>query len=127
MTARYPYVPHLQPPAPFVHVALRAPGGTAELTNLPAQVDTGADRTILPWPVVESLGLIQLDVIQIGGFGGVEQSVPTFAVLLGIRLFPSVSLEVLASKAEKWVLLGRDVLNHHRFLLDGPNLTTEVG
>ncbi len=127
MTARYPYIQDLHPPAPFVHVTLRVLGGEREIANLPAQVDTGADRAVLPLSAVESLGLVQLDTIQIGGFGGVEQSVPTYAVLLGLRQFPPVLVEVLASKAEKWVLLGRDILNRHRCTLDGPGLTTEIG
>ena len=127
MTVRYPYIQNLRPPAPFVHVTLRAPVGADELTNQPAQLDTGADRTVIPWSAVESLKLVQLDTIQIGGFGGVKQSVPTFAVQLGLRLFPAVTIEVIASKDESWVLLGRDVLNRHCFVLDGPRLITEVG
>jgi hypothetical protein len=34
---------------------------------------------------------------------------------------------VVASSGEPWVLLGRDVLNAHRLLLDGPHLTLEIG
>lgn len=127
MTARYPYIQDMHPPAPFVHVTLRVPVGEKEMVNQPAQLDTGADRTVLPWSAVESLGLVQLDTILIGGFDGVQQPVPTFGVMLGLRQFPPFLIEVVASKAEKWVLLGRDVLNRHRLLLDGPQLTTEVG
>jgi hypothetical protein len=34
---------------------------------------------------------------------------------------------VLASPSEQWVLLGRDVLNAHRLLLDCPSLGLEMG
>ena len=49
---RYRYLTQLQPPAPFVHVTLRNPVTGAEEHNVPAQLDTAADRTLLPDTVV---------------------------------------------------------------------------
>jgi hypothetical protein len=34
---------------------------------------------------------------------------------------------VVASAGEAWILLGRDALNAHRLLLDGPRLFHEIG
>jgi hypothetical protein len=34
--------------------------------------------------------------------------------------------EVLANRDELYVLLGRDVLNRHRIVLDGPQLVLEI-
>lgn len=128
MSARYQYIPmDVRPPAPFVHVTLRPPVGDGEIAYFPAQLDTGADRTVIPRRVVESLGLVQLDEIRVGGFGGSLFTVPTFAVRLELRLFPAITIEAAASRDETWVLLGRDVLNRYRFVLDGPQLTVEVG
>ena len=127
MTSRFNYISDLRPPAPFVHVTLRKPGGDLELANLPAQVDTGADRTVIPWRLVEALGLVQLDEIRIGSFGGLQQRFPSFAVQLEVRLLKPIVIEVLATEAEVWVLLGRDVLNRYPVLLDGPNLRLEIG
>jgi hypothetical protein len=35
-------------------------------------------------------------------------------------------VKVLASLEEPYVLLGRDVLNHFRITLDGPNLVLDI-
>jgi hypothetical protein len=43
-----------------------------------------------------------------------------------IRSFPPMTVEVLAHPAEPFILLGRDVLNHYRILLDGPKLALEI-
>lgn len=122
--ARYRYSNEVTPPAPFVLVTLRNPVTGEERRDFPAQVDTAADRTVLP----ESLEL-NLNVTgfrPIGSFGGAVSVVPSYAVLLGVHTFPLSLTEVLAHPAERWVLLGRDVLNHLRTLLDGPGTALEI-
>jgi hypothetical protein len=82
---RYLYNRQTKPPAPFVHVTVRGPGAAKEVGNLPAQVDTAADRTVLPWNLVEELGLVQLDELPFTGFGGHVTLQPTFVVQVGNR------------------------------------------
>jgi hypothetical protein len=123
---RYNYLPQLQPPAPFVHVTLRNPVTGAEQRDVPAQLDTAADRTLLPDPVVQALALPQIGTIPIGGVGGITQTMPCYPVQMTIHNLPVQIVEVVASAGESWVLLGRDVLNAHRLLLDGPRLILEI-
>lgn len=117
---RYGYLRSLQPPAPFINVVLQHPTSGSEMRDLAAQVDYGADRTVLPEKVSQTLGLPQVGRIQIGALGGAVYVLPSFAVLLGIHDFPLRRLEIVASADEEWILLGRDVLNSHRIVLDGP-------
>jgi hypothetical protein len=124
---RYAYNRQVEPPAPFVHVALRRPGGASSLDDLPAQVDSAADRTVIPGGLVTRLGLVPLDEVPVAGFGGQVLLVPTYFVEVTVRGQPPQPVEVLAHEGESHVLLGRDVLNHHRLLLDGPGLTLEIG
>lgn len=65
--------------------------------------------------------------IDIGALGGGVLPLPVFAVLLGVHDLPLRRIEVVASRGEEWILLGRDVLNSHRVLLDGPQLKLEIG
>ncbi len=44
-----------------------------------------------------------------------------------VHSLPPQTIEVVASPGESWVLLGRDVLNSYRALLDGPQLAVEIG
>ncbi len=124
---RYKYLTQLNPPAPFVYLTLRNPISGAEQRDVPAQVDSAADRTLLPDGVVQALALPQIGTIPIGGVGGVIQTMPSYPVEVAISNLPVVTVEVVASAGEAWILLGRDVLNAHRVLLDGPQQFLEIG
>ena len=115
---RYSYLAQLQPPAPFVYVTLRNPVTGAEQRDVPAQLDSAADRTLLPESIAKGLALPQIGMIVIGGVGGIVQSMPSHPVEITFHNLPAVILEVIASPGESWVLLGRDVMNLHRIILD---------
>jgi predicted aspartyl protease len=123
---RYRYAQQLNPPAPFVHVTLRCPATGARAPDLAAQVDHGADRTVLPGQVVEALGLVEDGRAQFQGFAGEIVELPIFLVEVQVHdLAPQLTRAVLGQH-EPHILLGRDVLNTHRVLLDGPQLALEI-
>jgi hypothetical protein len=124
---RNSYNPHWKPPAPFVLVTIAHPLTGAAVQDFPAQLDTAADRTVIPEDIVASLGLDFSGLIQILGVGGTVEEMTLYPVSLGIQQLPPLVVEVVAHAKEKWVLLGRDVLNQYRIVLDGPNLTLEIG
>jgi hypothetical protein len=124
---RYAFLSQLDPPAPFVNAVLRNPANGAELRDFPAQLDTAADRTVLPESLVKSLGLPQVGTMKLAGFGGATYTLPVYVVLLGLHDLPIRPFKVAAHTEESWVLLGRDVLNSYRVLLDGPKLALEIG
>ncbi len=124
---RYTYVRQLEPPAPFVKLTLQNPVTGAELRDVTAQLDNAADRTLLPEQAVQALSLPQIGSIPIGGVGGIVQQMPSYPVRVAIHDLPALTIEVVSSPGESWVLLGRDVLNAHKILLDGPNLVLEIG
>ena len=76
---------------------------------------------------MQALTLPQIGTISIGGVGGIAQTMPSYPVQVAIHNLPALTIEVVASAGEAWVLLGRDVLNAHRLLLDGPQLFLEIG
>lgn len=45
---RYRYAQHVHPPAPFVNVAVHCQQTGSRLEDLLAQVNSAADRTVLP-------------------------------------------------------------------------------
>ena len=123
---RYRYNRDFVPPTPLVHVTLRRPDGANELPDQPAQLDTAADRTVLPMAAVEELGLVELSELPVAGFGGQVSLAPTFLVQLQIRGLGPMLIEAIASAGETYVLLGRDILNSYRVVLDGPQLSLEI-
>jgi hypothetical protein len=74
---------------------------------------------------VQALGLSQMGTMPIGGLRGIVYALPMFAVFLSVHDRP-FQLVKIVSADEPWVLLGRDVINNHRFLLDGPQLGLEI-
>lgn len=73
MRVRYNYNRQVSPPGPFVHVTLMRPGdSSSNIRDVPAQIDTAADITVLPQRLVDELGLVQLDEMTIGGFGSAD-------------------------------------------------------
>ncbi len=123
---RYRYADEVNPPAPFVNVCLGCPVREVRLENLPAMIDTGADRTVLRYRLVEELDLPYDGLLSVQGFAGDVVQLPVYFAEVGIHDMEPVLVRAVASKTEKWVLLGRDVLNFHRLLLDGPNLALEI-
>lgn len=122
----YAYNTQIFPPAPFVVLTLRNPVTGVVLSEVPAQIDSAADRTVLLLSITKAMDLEPLGNIQIGGFGGSITAVPTYAVLLGVHTLAERLIEVIAHAEESWVLLGRDVLNGLRIVLDGPRLALEI-
>ena len=123
---RYNYNRQINPPAPFVHLTIDRPASGGTTIEVPAQLDCAADITVIPWHVVEELQLVQFGEQSVGGFGGYTMELPTFLIQLGLRGHPLCPVKVLASRDEAFALLGRNVLNQHCFVLDGPNLVLEV-
>ena len=76
--------------------------------------------------LLKSLGALA-GTIVIGGVGGIANSMAAHPVEIAIHNLPARVVEVVASPGESWVLLGRDVLNAYKVILDGPQLFVEIG
>ena len=123
---RYLYAPELNPPAPFVRVSVRCSLKKNSIESCNAQIDTAADRTVLPGRIVQALNLPERGVLRFQGFGSQVLHIPCYLVEVSIHDLPPVEIMAILGESELFILLGRDVLNFHRLLLDGPNLAFEI-
>ena len=121
-----PFATFVHPPAPFVLVRIGQTAGPLISGNLLTQLDTGADRTVIPGELLHQIELARSGSTIVVGFAGRDDDAPIYDVRLTVAGFDPVPIEVLARVDEPWVLLGRDVLNHYRIVLDGPNQTLEI-
>jgi len=111
---------NFEPPAPVAYVTLRNPATGVLLSDVPMLIDTGADATLLPFSAVEQLGIpVDEDAdFEVQVFDGEIKRLK----LAKLELF------VLGKKfAGEYLLvdrsigiLGRNILNNVRILLDGP-------
>ena len=127
MPVTFRYVATETPPAPFALVSVGRPDGTTRATDLPVKVDSGADRTVIPASLATELRLDEVERRQFEGLGGHRITMALVRVLLAIRSCPEVEVSAAANDGEPYILLGRDVLNNFRVVLDGPSGKMEIG
>ena len=89
-----------------------------------AKIDSGADVTALPLSIVQHLNLPIMDVLDISGYDDRVSTIQTYFAIIELAKVRG-RIQVIAI-SEEYALLGRDVLNHLRVLLDGPALALEI-
>ena len=111
---------NFEPPAPVAFVTLRNPATGVLLSDVPMLIDTGADATLLPSNAVEQLGIAAEEESDF--------EVQVFDGEIKRLKLAKLELYVLGKKfAGEYLLidrpigiLGRNILNNVRILLDGP-------
>lgn len=125
MSARFPYSPAKRLPVPAIILDLSDPAGAVTISSVSAHLDTGADQTVVPLPLIQRLGVRPIGRAVAKGYGGLTATVDVFEVSLFIPNLGVYPLQVLGHSAEPYVLIGRDILNLFRITYDGPNQVTE--
>lgn len=114
------------PPAPRLLVRFIAlPHGTT-YGPVSALVDTGADATIVPMDIIRQMKAVAVTLKTVRGYTGGRRSVRTYLVDVEIGSITLPGVEIVGDNAADGILLGRDVLNKLRLLLDGPGQLTEM-
>ena len=108
------------PPAPSLKVKLTNPFSNRSL-ELQAKLDTGADITVLPQYAISMLKLIPASRISITSFNGRKFWRYTYFVNLSFHNFKYKMVEVISTQRRD-ILLGRDILNKLKTILDGKKL-----
>ena len=108
------------PPAPVAYVTLRNPATGDVLSNIPMLIDTGSDTTLLPSGIVEKLGVkAEEDTgFEVQAFDGSTKflKVVKLDLLVLDKTFKGEYLLIDRPIG----ILGRNILNNVRILLDGP-------
>ena len=113
------------PPAPFLSIRISHPARPDAPLDLRAKVDTGADISALPNDIVNALRLAPSGELRVAGYDGQPTTVTVYAARVTLPDGQRGRLNVLTVPTE-YALLGRDLVNHLRLLLDGPAHTLEV-
>jgi predicted aspartyl protease len=122
----YPYSSEYVPAAPVVDIRLGAPGMESSSSFLQAFVDTGADATLIPMTYLKQVGTEKVDQADLRSQWGEQRIVTLYAVALEINQYYIDFIQVVGDEIGDEIILGRDVLNRLRLLLDGPAGMLEV-
>jgi hypothetical protein len=115
------YDDSFSPAAPVARVSLRHPESGASIGDVPMLIDSGADATLLPESAIASPGLAGTgEKYGLVSFDGTtSESEAVHAVLVFLQ--KSFRGRFLPFESEIGVI-GRNVLNRVRLVLDGPAL-----
>jgi hypothetical protein len=121
-----PYDPAHAPPAPVLDVVVSNPlAGLSGRTQL--MVDSGAEQTVQPYQLLMRLQVPLGPPVAVYGFGGAGMSLMECDVEIALPGCAPELVAVLTGPANLHYVLGRDVLNRYRVVLDGPNQRLEIG
>jgi hypothetical protein len=123
---KYPYNAAYEPPFPVVEVVLDNLEQGLQTNPVPALLDTGADGSLIPIAYLRQIRAPVLADTRIRSHWGEWRSVQLFMVdlIMDTIRFPSVF--VVGDDQGDEIVLGRDILNKLRLLLDGPANTTDI-
>lgn len=110
------------PPAPLATVSLRSHHNGVTLNDVPMLIDSGSDATLTPKRVVSELELeLDENKYEVQSFDGQKSTINTaqLELVFGARTFRGRFLLIDSESG----ILGRNILNHFAFVLDGPRLT----
>lgn len=110
------------PPAPLATITLQDRKSGTILPDVLMLIDSGADVTLIPQRAVQQLG-VSIDPTQgyeLMGFDGNVSMAPV--VELDLMFQKRVFRGKLLIIEQEVGILGRDILNHLRLVLDGPGL-----
>ena len=92
---------------------------------VPGLIDTGADATIAPKRLLQSIKARPSTSRYVRSYIGEQRLVRTYAVDVIVNGITLPGIEVIGDDVQE-LLLGRDVLNRLYLVLDGPRQKIEV-
>ncbi len=121
----FPYDDAYDPAAPVCQINLSV-AATGSSVSLPAIIDTGADATIVPLEYLRQIGARRVFEASLRSQWGERRRVYLYLIDLRLGELMLPGAYVVGDDRGDEVVLGRDVLNRLRLLLDGPKRVSQV-
>ncbi len=121
----FPYDQSYNPAAPICQISLSI-SSSGRRVNLIAMIDTGADASIVPIDSLRQIGARRVFEASLRSQWGERRRVYLYLVDLIVEDLTLPGVYVVGDELGNEVILGRDVLNRLRLLLDGPAQIMQV-
>jgi predicted aspartyl protease len=122
----YPYSQSYYPSAPVIEVTFITAAENLQVGPLPALLDSGADGTIVPINYLNEIQAPSTVEMTIRSQWGERHRVLLYLVDAKIGDLTLPGIEVVGDEISDEIVIGRDILNRLRVLLDGPKEITKV-
>ncbi len=123
---KHPYDSTYQPPFPAIRVVISNSEEGLRTEPKTALLDTGSDGSLVPIALLAQILAPALTDVRIRSHWGEWRSAQLFLVDLELNSLTLPGIFVVGDEQGDEVVLGRNVLNKLRLLLDGPANTTEL-
>lgn len=119
---------HYDPPAPVIDIIVkpRPVANTQVGETIRVLIDSGADATMLPEPLLVRIGANRIDRRRSRGVYGHARMVSVYLVDIQIGLLVVPSIQAIGMAEDTDSLIGRDVLNQLILTLDGIGGIAEI-
>jgi predicted aspartyl protease len=123
---KYPYTTFYRPPFPSAQIVLHNSEKELQTTAQSALLDTGSDGSLVPIAYLRGILAFPLTDTYIRSHWGERRAAQLFAVDIEINGLKLPGIFVVGDEQGDEIILGRNVLNKLRLLLDGPGNVTEL-
>lgn len=121
----FPYDSAYDPPAPVCEITLTV-ASTGRRTSIFAMIDTGADATLVPVSYLNQIAARRVFEASLRSQWGERRRVYLYLVDLQVAGLNLPGVYVVGDEMGDEAVLGRDVLNRLRLLLDGKKQLTQL-
>lgn len=123
---RFPYSAAYEPAFPALPVVLRNSEEDLRTEKVQALLDTGSDGSLVPIAYLEAVLAPPLTDTRIRSHWGEWRAAQLFAVDIELGALRLPGVFVVGDEQGNEIVLGRNVLNKLRLLLDGPDGQSDI-
>jgi len=122
---KYSYLENYFPAIPVLQVRLAFPEQAFNIGPVNAIVDTGADGTLIPQTILDQLGASLVDQIRVRSHWGEWRTMKIYTVDIEVANMRLPVVEAAGDPGQE-IILGRNVLNRLKLVLDSPSKQTTI-
>ena len=126
MIAQFEYNAHYDPAAPVMEITIRGVDSGANQTTLTALVDSGADGTMIPLDILQTVWATFVERRTMRGVTGERVRVNLYAIIVSVGAHSIYGIRAVAIPSGSEAIIGRDVLNQLIVTLNGLAHSIEV-
>lgn len=122
---KYGNLQTIKVPGPEALLEVQNPSDASQKCQIVGVLDTGAKMTVIPEDAIASIGNLVSSTVIVREASGNMLSAKKYFVNLTIDEYKFNEVEVVALP-RNYAIIGRDILNNLKIILDGPNLTWQI-